>query len=290
MLASAARSPPSVDGHERSSADVDFLLECIGFPPDQDFEELLALARREGESVAWRGPSGDHLRLPLGGGLELRIDRESDGGPWSLYPHYRTEERLRLSIETVRELPDSSYDAMVTGWANPPVDGDPSASPDAYALSAILTDARRLPRDLLRGHVLAVSLAGFALDVEHVAASESIVRGSQHDPRTPSRRFADGGWIQVLGGVDEPGGCVDLFLAIERSDTLTNPLTGARVTVLSARAPGRPMVLLTSPWQLDGDGLPAPEPGAWIRGTFLLTGRIAGGLQSPSDRLGRNFG
>jgi hypothetical protein len=265
---------------------VDFLLECIGFPPDQNFEELVALARRSGEPVAWRGPGGEHFALPLGGGLELRIDREDGGGPWTLYPHFRTHDRLRLSVETVRELPDSPYDAMVTGWANPPVDGDPSSAPDAYPLSAILTDARRLPRGLLRGHVLAVSLAGFALDIEQVTSKES----AGDSARAPGRRLSGGGWVQPLGGLEEPGGCVDLSLEIQGAQTLTNPLTQAQVTVLTADAPGRPLRLLTSPWQLSGDQLAMPRPGDWIRGSFLLTGRIAGGLQSPTDRLGRAFG
>jgi hypothetical protein len=263
---------------------VDFLLECIGFPPDQDYNDLVARARRNGEPVAWRGPGGEHFSLPLGGGLELRVDREFEGDPWTLYPYFRTESRLRLAVQIVRPVPDSRYDAMVSGWANPPVDGDPSSATDAYALSALVTDARRLPYVLLRGQVIALSLAGFALDIEQVTSKPPRGEGS------PDRRLSGGGWIQPLGGIDEPGGCVDLCLAIQGSQTLTNPLTQAPVTVLSAEAPGRTLSLLTSPWQLRGDKIPTPLPGDWIRGTFLLTGRVAGGLQSPTDRLGRNFG
>ena len=74
------------------------------------------------------------------------------------------------------------------------------------------------------------------------------------------------------------------------AQSLTAVHPQAQVTVLSAEAPGRPLRLLTSPWQLSGDALSMPQPGDWIRGSFLLTGRIAGGLQSPTDRLGRNFG
>ena len=59
---------------------------------------------------------------------------------------------------------------------------------------------------------------------------------------------------------------------------------------LSVDVPGRPMTLFASPWQLDVDRIPRPEPGSWIAGTFLLSGRVAGGLASPTRRLRRNFG
>jgi hypothetical protein len=262
---------------------MDFLLECIGFPPEQDFEELVALARERGEADAWRGPRGEHLRLPLGGGLELRIDRDGDALPWTLYPHLRTEDRMRLAIDAVRALPDSPADALVTGWGDPPVEGAPSSSMSSFPLSAVLTDARRLPRNLVRGHVIAVALAGFALDVEHLGASP-------RSEQVQTRRLAGGGWIAPLGGIEQPGGCVELCLRIANVHALTNPLTQAEVQLLEVELPARTLMLLTSPWQLAGERLPAPRAGAWIGGTFLLTGRIAGGLPSSTERVGRSFG
>ena len=262
---------------------MDFLLECIGFPPNQDLDELVELARSRGEAVAWRGPRGEHLRLELGGGLELRIDREEGSGPWTLYPYFRAEDRRRLAVESVRPLPDSPSDALVTGWADPPLDGDARSSSDSYLLSAILTDARRLPRDLERGHVIAVSLAGFALDVEQLGGAP------QREPEK-TRCFSDGGWLAPLGGSDDPGGCVELSLCIANTRRLINPLTGAEVEVLEAEVPDRALVLFASPWQLTGDRLPPPRPGSWIRGVFLLTGRVAGGLPSATEHVGRAFG
>jgi hypothetical protein len=254
---------------------VDFLLECIGFAPDHDLAELARTARERGEPVAWRGPHGEHYRLPLGGGLDLRIDREDEASPWTLYPHFQSAHRLRMSIEGVCTLPDSPYDALVSGWANPPLDGAPEESPEAYPLSIVLTDRRRLPRGLESGHVLAVSIAGFALDVEFVGNEGGQVEDGK-------RLLPGGGWIQPLGGVEDPGGCVEL--------SLQNSMTGAEVAMLEVDTPGRPMLLFTSPWQLQCDGLPSPEPGSRVVGTFLLTGRIAGGLASPTKKLGRVFG
>jgi len=281
---------------------VDFLLECIGFPPDQDLDELARSARESGESVPWRGPKGEHYRLSLGPGLDLRVDREEGGGHWTLYPHYQSNQRLRLSVHSVRGLPDSIYDALIFGWANPPLEGSFVDCDEAYPLSAVLTDRRRLPRRLEPGHVLAVNLAGFALDVRFVGPADTAALGDATcaggetaTPTVPAeapvgRTLPGGGWIAPLGGTEDPGGCVELSLPIRAVHTLENELTGREVTMIEAEAPARPLMLFTSPWQLEGDGLPAPRAGWSVEGTFLLTGRIAGGLASPTERLGRSFG
>ena len=73
---------------------------------------------------------------------------------------------------------------------------------------------------------------------------------------------------------------VELSLPIRAVRRLENALTDRPVTVIEAEAPARPMMLFTSPWQLECDGLPAPRAGWRVEGTFLLTGRIAGGLPS----------
>lgn len=264
---------------------MDFLLECIGFPPEVDLERLVELARERGERAPWRGPEGEHLRLALGGGLEVRADREGDSDPWAVHPFFQSEHRTRLAVETVRRTPDSRYDAMVVGWANPPIEGHASTSPESYPISAIVTDARRLPRSMTRGHVLAVSVAGFALDVERIGTREECsARGG------PPRRFEQGGWIQPVGGTEDPGGCVELMLRIDRVEERVNPLTDARVSLLEAATSERPLTLFASPWQLDVDELQPPRAGDWIRGVFLLTGRITGGLQNATERLGARFG
>ncbi len=263
---------------------MDFLLECIGFPPSCNLADLARQARELGEPVAWRGPAGEHYRLPLGGGLDVRFDREEGARHWSLYPHYLTDKRLRMTVESVRDVPDSPFDVLVTGWANPPLDGPPEVCADSYPLSIVLTDRRRLPGVLEHGHVLAVSVSGFALDVEWV--------GPEEDRRRPvrGRPLPEGGWIAPLGDLDDPGGCVELRLQVKDVRRRVNPVTGSPVTRLETHLPGRPLYLFASPWQLQTDSLPMPEAGWFVEGTFLLTGRIAGGLPSPSVRVGRCFG
>ncbi|HVS17028.1 MAG TPA: hypothetical protein VMT18_00405 [Planctomycetota bacterium] len=266
---------------------VDFLLECIGFPPDQDHAALEALVLARGETVPWRGPRGRHLRLALAPGLDLRLDREQDADFASLYPHFQSEQRLRVSVDQVRALPDSPYDGLLIGRANPRVEGRARAAPvvdEGFDLACVLSDARRLPATLEEGHVLAVALAGFALDVERVADAP----GEPFVAATP--KLADGGWIAPLGGVEDPGGCVELGLRVTRVSEFENPLSGARVARLEVDAPGRPLTLFVSPWQLAHDGLATPRRGAWITGTFVLSGRVAGGLGSPSTIARRHFG
>jgi hypothetical protein len=127
-------------------------------------------------------------------------------------------------------------------------------------------------------------MAGFALEVGGVAA-----RPDPGDP--PSAvRFRDGGWIEPLGGADDPGGCVELCLRVLSVGRFTNPLSGVVVERLVAEAPGRALTLFVSPWQLEAEGLERPAPGLWLSGTFQLSGRVAGGLGGPAPRAGRAFG
>lgn len=262
---------------------MDFLLECIGFPPDLDPDELVERVCDEGEAVAWRGDPGNHRRLDLGGGLELRVDREPGQEFWTLLPHYRVPHRLRFAVESLRWVPDSPFDALLTGWASPPAPGMGDGLPGAYRLSTWLTDARRLPRRLDMGHVLAISVAGFALEVSYLGPNE----GVREEGILERRR---GAWIAPLGSVESPGGCSEVSIRIKEIRHLRNRLTGRDVDVLVCDAPERPLLLFVSPWQLEQYGMQKPRPGWRIEGTFLFTGRIAGGLTKPSSPSQRAFG
>ena len=123
---------------------MDFLLECIGFPPDHSISEIVERVRRDGEPAAWRGDPEEHLRLPLGGGLEVRIDRSRGRGPWNVLPHFQVAHRLRVAVDEIRPLPDSPFDALVVGWAAPPIEPEKARfEPGAYRLSAFVTDHYR---------------------------------------------------------------------------------------------------------------------------------------------------
>lgn len=268
----------------RSACPLDFLLECIGFPPDQDHGALQELVRTEGEAVPWRGDPENHRRLPLGDGLELRLDREPGQDFWSLLPAYRVPHRLRVAVESLNGVPDSPFDALLTGWACPPAPADEDQGrPGEYLLSTWLTDARRLPRKIARGHVLAVSAAGFALTVDYVGPNDGV-----RDPKILEQRR--GCWIQPLGGQDSPGGCSEVSLRIQSIRRMRNPMTGREVELLVCDAPERPLLLFVSPWQLEVDRLAQPRPGWRIEGTFLFSGVIAGGLTGPRTRVRREFG
>jgi hypothetical protein len=254
---------------------VDFLLECIGFPPHTDLAELARRIRREGERVALRGPSGEHLRIPFPGGLEVRLDRDAGQEHDSLLPHFESHHRLRVGVERLERVPDSPCDVLLRGRANPPAPDDPWREPEEYPLATYLWDARQLPRHLPAGHVLALSLAGFALDVSFVGPSGS--RGTLE--------FEEGlAALRPLEGADEPGGCMELALPVRAIHHLSNPLTHEPIEQVEVEAPGRPLDLFLSRWQLEAHKLPAPRPGWILEGVFLFTGRIAGGL--PPRRRG----
>lgn len=258
---------------------MDFLLECIGFPPSTEIASLAERVRRQGEPVALRGPRGEHLRLPFGGGLEVRLDREVDAEHDSLWPCYESARRLRVAVEGLAAVPDSPFDVLLHGRANPRLPDDPfgETSGDDYPLATYLWDARRLPPTLPRGHVLAVSLAAFALDVSHVGPDEGVQsRYLREDPR--------GSALLPLEGADQPGGCMELSLVVRAIHHLENPLTKERIERVEAEAPGRPLDLFLSRWQLEAHGMPAPRPGWRIEGAFLFIGRVAGGLPARGQK------
>ena len=263
---------------------VDFLLECVGFSPDYDRDGLIERILTEGESIAWRGTPERHRQLSLGSGLELRMDREADQERWTIWPHYQVSRRLRIAVENVRSIPDSPFDAILTGWAAPPWPGDDArpGDPGAYRLATNLCDGRRLPRDLSPNHVLAISVAGFALDVSYLGPNVGV-----KDARILERE--SGAWIEPLGERDDPGGCSEVSLRIISLKHLRNPITGVDVDLLQVDAPGRPLDLFLSRWQLEKDGLPTPRPGYRIEGTFLFNGRVAGGIPTPRAKQ-RAFG
>ena len=154
---------------------MDFLLECIGFPPDFSLTRLVQTVCAKGDTIPYRGGAGVHLRYPLAGGLEVRVERHEGDEHWSVWPFVRVDHRLRMAVFETRDLPDSPFDRLLLGVANPAppshtgVNSDPTSpselDEEEYFLTTYVTDARRLPRNLPVGHVLAVSIAGFALDV-----------------------------------------------------------------------------------------------------------------------------
>lgn len=261
---------------------MDFLLECIGFPPNHDREALIDRVLSEGESLPWRGDPALHKKLDLGGGLELRMDREEGAPDWSLWPYYRTSRRLRIAVDEIRGIPDSPFDALLCGWAAPPVPGARAGRPGEYRLATCLTDARKLPRALDPGHVLAVSVAGFALDVSYLGPNSGV-----RDPAILER--PRGALLTPLGGTGAPGGCSEVSLRVKSLRHLRNPITGIDVDLCEVDAPERPLDLFVSRWQLEQDGLPQPRPGYRVEGTFLFNGSIAGGLNVRRARP-RAFG
>lgn len=263
---------------------MDFLLECVGFAPDYDRDSLIDRVLSEGESIAWRGAPELHLALNLGGGLQLRMDKEPEHPDWTLWPYFQVSRRLRIAVESVRPIPDSPFDSLLTGWAAPPLPGEdyPPGLKGAYRLATNLCDARRLPRSLSPDHVLAISVAGYALDVSYLGPNSGVFDASILE-------LESGAWIQPLGGDAAPGGCSDISARIKSVKHLRNPVTGVDVDHLVVDAPARPIDLFLSRWQLEKDGLPLPRPGYRIEGTFLFNGRIAGGITNPPSRR-RVFG
>jgi hypothetical protein len=167
------------------------------------------------------------------------------------------------------------------GLADPPAPG--KREPPGHPFATWLTDARRIPKRLPSRHVLAVSAAGFALDVSFVGPSDAA-------PRTEARDLPQGAWLEPVGGDADPGGCMEVSLRVREVKRIENPLTGVAVDLVEADAPGRPLRLFVSRWQLEESGLPPIRQGWRIEGTFVFTGRLAGGLPPVRPKRQRSFG
>jgi hypothetical protein len=253
---------------------VDFLLECIGFPPDTDLDALAVRVEREGEPVAWRDPDGLHRRLALAEGLDLRVDRDEPRAAPALWPYFQSPHRLRVALEQLHGLPDQPYDMLMYGEANPAPPTHPELRGESWPLSCYLTDARRLDRPLAARHVIAVSMAGFALDVAWIGPPTDATEAASHGMPYGAR-------LRPLERAEEPGGCMDVSLRVRAVRHLVNPLTAVPFDLLECDAPGRPLQLFVSRWQLRADDLPVPRPGMRVEGVFVFTGRVAGGLPTP---------
>jgi hypothetical protein len=274
---------------------MEFLLECIGFPPDWDLARVAAEVRQHGESTAWRGPTGEHLRLPLTGGLELRLDQDEESEP-SLWPFYSSNYRRRVAVNKLESVPDSTYDAILRGVTDPiaPIEHEANdwrlsdveglgRHAAGHQITTYLTDARRLPHSLPKGHVLAINIAGFALSIDYLGPNEGA-----SDPEVLDSPH--GAYLLPLGGADNPAACMEISMRIRSVTHMRNALTGNTVHRLELDAPGAPLEVFISPWQLERDDLPHPKPGARIEGVFLFVGRIVGGLPRTKQRRRVAFG
>jgi len=255
---------------------VDFLLECIGFPPDYPMADLVRHVLERGEPAPWRGEGRDHRRLALGGGLELRMDRTDPSQNWNVLPYFHAARRLRVAVDDLRPLPDSPFDVLLHSWVAPPVDpAERRLQRGAYRLCVNLMDARKLPASIDYGHVLAIQTAGFALDIAGVTAQEA----AGHEPA-----------IEPLRGDSNTGGCADLSLRVRSVSRFINDITGLEIQALELDAPEFPLTVFVSPWELEQRALPAPRVGGTIQGSFLFLGSIAAGIGQPARAAGRRFG
>lgn len=254
---------------------MDFLLECIGFSPSWDLEAVTRAIREAGEPTAWRGRDGEHLRLPLARGLELRLDRDGSLRP-ALWPFYTSRYRRRVGVWSLERLADSPGDAILVGRTDPPAPSSPFDADAGHDLTCYLTDAARLPRALPRGHVLAIMFAGFALQVDYLGPNED--SPNRYESGSDLLEEPHGAAIAPLGDPAAPAACMQLSMRIRTVTHLKNELTGAPVSRIELDAPGTPLEVFISPWQLADDDLPPPRPGHRIEGVFLMLGRIAGGL------------
>jgi hypothetical protein len=184
-------------------------------------------------------------------------------------------------------IADARFDALVSGRVL-----SDAARPDGarggelqggYHASACLVDARKLPRRIPEGHVLALELCALALDVSYIGDDA----GCERTEALPMER---GAWLEPLAGPADPAGAMEVSARIARILRERNPLSGEPYDVLELDCPVRPVRALCSRWQREAEGLEPPRVGARIEGVFLFAGRVRGGLPGPQGRARGSFG
>lgn len=286
-----------------------FLLECIGFGPDHDLEDLQRRLQREGMAVRGRSGEGDHQRLLLSHGLEVWLDpgRPADAGSPAIEPMlWPGVAPGRPSAFQVRGLEDphgAPFSSVVRASLAPRRGGAPDPLPMCAESSAgadhqnscstadrtqrrdggpvigwsfALVDDGPPPRV---DEVIELALTGFALDVTAVLPAP---------PGGRARLDSARGWVTPQFSGPELPGCIEVALPIAAVQVLQNPLTGEPVERVVTQTPeGVRLELFTSRWQRGEDGLAPLEPGGWIAGTFLAVGRRAEGYPFPRRAVSR---
>lgn len=251
---------------------MDFLLECAGFPPETNVEALTKRAWEEGQGAPWAGSRPHQRRVQVGTDLEVRADRSPAG--FTLLPHGRGRGLLRFRIDHLRPSPDSRFEALAVGALAPAPPGIEADEWGTIPLSVWLADgtrARRVPP----GSTVALHLAGYALDLE------SIGEGAGEEGPT---RF------RPLEGEGDPLACTEVRGRVLSVVRPRNAWSGEDALACEVATPERPLRLWLSPWLVAQEGLPLPEPGHVLEGTFLFMGEIVTGLGSQQERAGPSFG
>ena len=262
---------------------MDFLLECVGVPPDWPLERLVAEAVENGEGAVWRGQASHHRSLRLSADVQVLVERDAKGH-WHTLPLCATPHRLRVAVERRMRTADTRFDTAIGGWVAPEWGAEPSTDPrGAWPIAASLVDARKLPPRLPKGHVLALEACALALDLSYVG-------DDAHCTHTEALGNERGAWLEPLGGADSPVGAMELSARVSRILRETNPLTHEAYEVLELDCPARPVRALVSQWQREQDELPRIEVGARIEGVFLFVGRVCGGLPGPQAKARGAFG
>lgn len=270
---------------------LEFLLECIGFGPNHDLGGLYSLLENRGLSVPGRSGEGDHRRLLLSHGLEVWLDPgqpargEHPALAPMLWPGVAPGRPAALEVRGLEESHGAPFSSVVRASLqdSPAARAEPTSASGPRRLDggravtwafALVDDGP--PPEL--NQRIEVALNGFALDVTALLPAPA---------RSRSRLSSGRGWLTPhFGGPDLPG-CVELALPIHAVQVLYNPITQEQVERVVCEVHGVRLELYTSRWQREEDGLPRPEPGGWIAGTFLLMGRRPEGYPFPRRAVSR---
>lgn len=258
-----------------------FLLESLGFPPGTDFVRLAgAVSKTEVSGRTFEFGCGLGLHgsrrgeAPRANAYGKRLHRTAPERADGLWPSFRGAAPVRFEVESVAPAEEAPRFASLQGRLGEVGSSSTASVPIAWMDSAAPA----------AGEIRYVHLCGFAIDVESLGFLACPPRFS-FQPGT-ARQAASFGRFERPLDLGAPRNVIELDLNIDRVFVLENPLTHESFDLVEVLAPGGRLPLFVSRWQLEEDGLPAPEPGMRIRGAFWLCANGERADRVPDRQVG----
>jgi hypothetical protein len=256
-------------------------LRCIGFDA-KDHNAVEALLRRTAaQATLLPCDRGTYLRWTCESGAELWLQVSPSREIIGAQPHFGGDAAFRVAVTQAITRPDESeLDGAFHCWANLASD-DPEDRKFPFVFDA--PDFHLHSSRLAVPAEATVQLVGFGQDVR---VFESVTAYEAHQVREASgtvESFSPAGLLHPNGGVTSPPTAHAILAGrILRSARRRNRLTGRAFYWAKVQTYGGCLDAVLAPESVPG-GLPV---GAVLRGTFWLSGRLAGYPQPRSHSAG----
>lgn len=260
---------------------------AIGFPAEatDDLPRLLARASRRAET--FRCSAGRYLRWASPSGAELWIHLDRSGELVSVQPHFVGASEVPVRVTGAVSHPaDSALEGMFHAWADP-VAAEGGEPEGAYPFLFAAPDAR-LHDGKARPFEVVAQVAAFPHEVVAFESTEAFEAGRGGEIGLAPESFIPSGLFLPPDQPDAAPEPMAVFAGRVRSrGEAVNDLTDAPFGWATVDTLGGSFDVVLDPELMDAP----PAVGSILAGTFWLSGRLPGAVESaPPGLLARLFG